>query len=57
MRETELLWAAVLTSVTIALERVLVTSAGEKRLLHWTGNVTCHTTHMRILSRSTTSSG
>jgi ABC-type nitrate/sulfonate/bicarbonate transport system permease component len=36
MRETELLWAAVLTSVAIALAVFWITSAGEKRLLHWT---------------------
>ncbi len=35
MRETELLWAAVLTSVTIALSVFWITSAGEKQLLHW----------------------
>src|SRR6266850_2362650 len=36
MRETELLWAAVLTSVVIALAVFWSTSAAEKRLLHWT---------------------
>ena len=37
MRETELLWAAVLTSVIDRAWRVLDhTSAGEKRLLRWT---------------------
>jgi NitT/TauT family transport system permease protein len=36
MRETELLWAAVLTSVTIALAVFWTTSACEKRLLRWT---------------------
>jgi NitT/TauT family transport system permease protein len=35
MRETELLWAAVLTSVTIALTVFWITSAGEQRVLHW----------------------
>ena len=35
MRETELLWAAVLTSVTIALGVFWVTSAGEQKVLHW----------------------
>jgi NitT/TauT family transport system permease protein len=35
MRETELLWAAVLTSVAIALSVFWVTSAGERRVLHW----------------------
>lgn len=35
MRETELLWAAVLTSVAIALVLFWSTSAGEKRLLRW----------------------
>jgi NitT/TauT family transport system permease protein len=35
MRETELLWAAVLTSVTIALTVFWLTSAGERRVLHW----------------------
>jgi len=35
MRETELLWASVLTSVTVALCVFWVTSAGEKRLLRW----------------------
>jgi ABC-type nitrate/sulfonate/bicarbonate transport system permease component len=35
MRETELLWAAVLTSVTIALTVFWITSAGERRVLHW----------------------
>jgi NitT/TauT family transport system permease protein len=36
MRETELLWAAVLTSVTIAIAVFWSTSASEKRLLRWT---------------------
>jgi ABC-type nitrate/sulfonate/bicarbonate transport system permease component len=36
MRETDLLWAAVLTSVVIALVVFWTTSAGEKRLLRWT---------------------
>jgi NitT/TauT family transport system permease protein len=36
MRETDLLWAAVLTSVVIALVVFWTTSAGEKRLLYWT---------------------
>jgi NitT/TauT family transport system permease protein len=36
MRETDLLWAAVLTSVVIALVVFWATSAGEKRLLYWT---------------------
>jgi ABC-type nitrate/sulfonate/bicarbonate transport system permease component len=36
MRETELLWAAVLTSVVIALAVFWTTSAGERRLLRWT---------------------
>ena len=36
MRETDLLWAAVLTSVVIALAVFWTTSAGEKRLLRWT---------------------
>ena len=35
MRETELLWASVLTSVTVALCVFWVTSAGEKYLLRW----------------------
>jgi NitT/TauT family transport system permease protein len=35
MRETELLWAAVVTSITIALSVFWITSAGEKRFLHW----------------------
>jgi ABC-type nitrate/sulfonate/bicarbonate transport system permease component len=35
MRETELLWAAVLVSVAIALCVFWSTSAGEKRLLRW----------------------
>jgi NitT/TauT family transport system permease protein len=37
MRETELLWAAVLASVVIALAVFWSTSASEKRLLRWTG--------------------
>jgi len=36
MREIELLWAAVLTSVAIALAVFWTTSAGEKRALRWT---------------------
>jgi NitT/TauT family transport system permease protein len=36
MRETELLWAAVLLSVAIALGVFWTTSAGEKRMLRWT---------------------
>jgi ABC-type nitrate/sulfonate/bicarbonate transport system permease component len=36
MRETELLWAAVLTSVVIAMTIFWTTSAAEKRLLRWT---------------------
>ena len=36
MRETELLWAAVLTSVVVAITVFWSTSAGEKRLLRWT---------------------
>jgi ABC-type nitrate/sulfonate/bicarbonate transport system permease component len=36
MREIELLWAAVLTSVAIALAVFWTTSAGEKRFLRWT---------------------
>ena len=36
MRETELLWAAVLTSVVVALAVFWSTSASEKRLLRWT---------------------
>jgi ABC-type nitrate/sulfonate/bicarbonate transport system permease component len=36
MRETELLWAAVLTSVVIAMTIFWATSAAEKRLLRWT---------------------
>jgi ABC-type nitrate/sulfonate/bicarbonate transport system permease component len=35
MRETELLWAAVLTSVLIAMAVFWTTSAAEKRLLRW----------------------
>ncbi|MFD2183720.1 ABC transporter permease [Rhodoplanes azumiensis] len=35
MRETELLWAAVVTSVTIAMSVFWLTSAGEKRFVHW----------------------
>jgi NitT/TauT family transport system permease protein len=35
MRETELLWAAVVTSITIALSVFWITSAGEKRFVHW----------------------
>jgi NitT/TauT family transport system permease protein len=35
LRETELLWAAVLTSVIIALGVFWVTSAGERRMLRW----------------------
>jgi ABC-type nitrate/sulfonate/bicarbonate transport system permease component len=37
MRETELLWAAVLISVVIALAVFWSTSASEKRFLRWTG--------------------
>jgi ABC-type nitrate/sulfonate/bicarbonate transport system permease component len=36
MREIELLWTAVLTSVAIALAVFWTTSAGEKRFLRWT---------------------
>jgi ABC-type nitrate/sulfonate/bicarbonate transport system permease component len=36
MRETELLWAAVLMSVAVALIVFWGTSAGEKRMLRWT---------------------
>jgi NitT/TauT family transport system permease protein len=36
LRETELLWAAVLTSVIVALTVFWSTSAAEKRLLRWT---------------------
>ena len=35
LRETELLWAAVLTSVIISLGVFWVTSAGERRMLRW----------------------
>jgi NitT/TauT family transport system permease protein len=35
LRETELLWGAVLISVMIALTIFWATSAGEKRVLHW----------------------
>ena len=35
MRETELLWAAVLTSVALALCVFWLMSAGERRVLHW----------------------
>ena len=35
MRETELLWAAVLTSVAAGLCVFWLTSAGEQRVLHW----------------------
>ncbi len=35
MRETELLWAAVLISIVIALLVFALTSAGERRVLHW----------------------
>ena len=35
MRETELLWAAVLVSVMIALAVFWLTSAGERRVLRW----------------------
>jgi ABC-type nitrate/sulfonate/bicarbonate transport system permease component len=35
MREIELLWGAVLTSITIALGAFWITSAGEKRFTHW----------------------
>lgn len=36
MRETELLWAAVLTSMVVAIAVFWSTSASEKRLLRWT---------------------
>ena len=35
MRETELLWAGVITSVAIALVMFWITSAGERRVLRW----------------------
>lgn len=35
MRETELLWAAVLTSIALALAVFAATSAGERRVLTW----------------------
>jgi NitT/TauT family transport system permease protein len=35
LRETELLWAAVLTSVVMALGVFWLTSAGEQRMLRW----------------------
>ena len=35
MRETELLWAAVLVSVMIALAVFWLTSASERRVLRW----------------------
>ena len=35
MRETELLWAAVLISVVVALVVFGLTSAGERRVLRW----------------------
>src|SRR4051812_8121276 len=35
LRETELLWAAVLTSVVIALGVFWTTSVGEQHMLHW----------------------
>lgn len=35
MREVELLWAAVLTSVAVSLTVFWITSAAEKRLLRW----------------------
>jgi NitT/TauT family transport system permease protein len=35
LRETELLWAAVLTSIVIALAVFWITSAGEQRMLRW----------------------
>jgi NitT/TauT family transport system permease protein len=35
LRETELLWAAVLTSVVMALGVFWLTSAGERRMLRW----------------------
>lgn len=35
MRETELLWAAVLASVAVGLCVFWLTSAGERRVLHW----------------------
>ena len=40
MRETELLWAAVLTSVAIAIAVFWSTSASEKRLLRWDSHMT-----------------
>jgi NitT/TauT family transport system permease protein/putative hydroxymethylpyrimidine transport system permease protein len=36
LRETELLWGAVLISVAVALIVFWSTSAAEKRLLRWT---------------------
>jgi NitT/TauT family transport system permease protein len=35
LRETELLWAAVVTSIVIALGVFWITSAGEQRMLRW----------------------
>jgi ABC-type nitrate/sulfonate/bicarbonate transport system permease component len=35
MRETELLWAGVITSVVVALAMFWLTSAGERRVLRW----------------------
>jgi hypothetical protein len=35
MRETALLWCAVLTAVAISLMVFGATSAGERRVLHW----------------------
>jgi NitT/TauT family transport system permease protein len=35
MRETEVLWAAVITSVIFALIVFFLTSAAENRVLHW----------------------
>lgn len=35
LRETELLWAAVLISVVVALSVFWLTSEGERRVLHW----------------------
>jgi NitT/TauT family transport system permease protein len=35
LRETELLWAAVLVSVIVALSVFWLTSAGERRVVHW----------------------
>jgi NitT/TauT family transport system permease protein len=35
MRETELLWAAIATSVVVALAVFWLTSVGERKVLHW----------------------